>query len=403
MLLSFFLLLLAQDVAPAQTTAAGSDLSAAIELAESGRNAEALTAMQKIVAAHPEDHLARLWIANVHMRMGHPQLAEPVYRSIVVEDAGNVDAWVGLGSALLHQDRVVEALDALTRAEQIAPENPNVVGALASAYQLAGDDRRSISYRQRLLTMSPTPANVRLLEDARRAYDHRIEMQAYDEDFTGPIQSTRASDVAINYRVSELVRVIGRAQLQRKFGRRENREGGGIEWRWTPWGTFTGQALIGNDNRVMPQGDYLGRIDYGYRRATWTGQLRYFDFIGANVLMLSPGVTVAPTPRWTVGLRYALTSTDFATVTGIQNHTFDVRVARELTPRIWARGGYVRGIENFDTFSIDQAGEFHANTATAAVQILLPSLTSILGTYDYQWRPNDVRMGRATVSLVQAF
>jgi Tfp pilus assembly protein PilF len=403
MLLSFFVLLLAQDVAPAQTTAAASDLSAAIELAESGRNAEALAAMQKIVAANPEDHLARLWIANVHMRMGHPEVAEPVYRSIIVEDAANVDAWVGLGSALLHQDRIVEALDALTRAEQIAPENPNVVGALASAYQLAGDDRRSISYRQRLLTMSPTSANVRLLEDVRRAYDHRIEMQAYDEDFTGPTQSTRASDVAINYRVSEILRVVGRAQLQRKFGRRENREGGGIEWRWTPWGTFTGQALIGNDNRVMPQGDYLGRIDYGYRRATWTGQLRYFDFLGANVLMLSPGVTVAPTPRWTVGLRYALTSTDFATVTGVQNNTFDVRVARELTPRIWARGGYVRGIENFDTFSIDQAGEFHANTATAAVQILLPSLTSILGTYDYQWRPNDVRMGRATVSFVQAF
>jgi Tfp pilus assembly protein PilF len=403
MLLSFFVLLLAQDVAPAQTTAAASDLSAAIELAESGRNAEALAAMQKIVAANPEDHLARLWIANVHMRMGHPEVAEPVYRSIVVEDAANVDAWVGLGSALLHQDRIVEALDALTRAEQIAPENPNVVGALASAYQLAGDDRRSISYRQRLLTMSPTSANVRLLEDVRRAYDHRIEMQAYDEDFTGPTQSTRASDVAINYRVSEILRVVGRAQLQRKFGRRENREGGGIEWRWTRWGTFTGQALIGNDNRVMPQGDYLGRIDYGYRRATWTGQLRYFDFLGANVLMLSPGVTVAPTPRWTVGLRYALTSTDFATVTGVQNNTFDVRVARELTPRIWARGGYVRGIENFDTFSIDQAGEFHANTATAAVQILLPSLTSILGTYDYQWRPNDVRMGRATVSFVQAF
>jgi tetratricopeptide (TPR) repeat protein len=403
MLLSFFLLLLAQDVAPAQTTAAAPDLSAAIQLTESGRNAEALAAMQKIVAANPEDHLARLWIANVHMRMRNPKLAEPVYRSIVVEDPDNVDAWVGLGSALLHQDRIVEALDALTRAEQIAPENPNVVGALASAYQLAGDDRRSISYRQRLLTMSPTPANVRLLEDARRAYDHRIEIQAYDEDFTGPTQSTRASDVAINYRVSEVVRVIGRAQLQRKFGRRENREGGAIEWRWTPWGTFTGQALIGDNNRVMPQGDYLGRIDYGYRRATWTGQVRYFNFFGANVLMLSPGVTVAPTPRWTIGLRYALTSTDFAAVTGIQNNTFDVRVARELTPRIWARGGYVRGIENFDTFSIDQAGEFHANTATAAVQILLPSLTSILGTYDYQWRPTDVRMGRATVSLVQAF
>jgi YaiO family outer membrane protein len=251
--------------------------------------------------------------------------------------------------------------------------------------------------------MSPTSTNARLLEDARRAHEHRIELQAYDEDFTGPTQSTQASDVAVNYRVSEVVRVIGRAQIERKFGRRETRGGGGIEWRWTPWGTFTGQVLVGHDDRVLPQGDYLGRIDYGYHSVTWTGQLRYFDFFGANVLMLSPGITVAPTPQWTVGLRYALTSTDFATITGIQNNTFDLRVARELTPRIWARGGYVRGIENFDNFSIDRVGEFHAHTATAALQILLPSLTSIVGSYDYQWRPDDVRMGRATVALVQAF
>jgi YaiO family outer membrane protein len=402
MLLSLFLLLLAQDVAPAPSTAP-SDLSAAIELAQSGRNAEALVAMQKIAAANPEDRLTRLWIANVYMRMGHPELAEPVYRSITVEDPDNVDALVGLGTALLHQDRVVEGLDVLRRAEEIAPENPNVIGTLAAAYQLAGDDRQSISYRQRLVAMSPTRANMMLLEDARRAHGHRIETQAYDEDFNGPTQSTRASDIAINYRLSEVVRVIGRAQLQRKFGRREDREGAGVEWRWTPWGTFTGQVLVGDDNRVLPQGDYLGRIDYGYRRATWTGQLRYFDFFGANVLMLSPGVTVAPTPRWTVGLRYALTSTDLATLTGIKGHTFDVRVARELRPRIWARGGYVRGVEDFENFSIDRVGEFRANTATAALQILLPSLTSIVGRYDYQWRPDDVRMGRASIALIQAF
>jgi len=403
MLLSLFLLLLAQDVTPTQNAAASPDLSAAIELAQSGRNAEALTAMQKLAAANPEDHLTRLWIANVYMRMGQPELAEPIYRSIAVEDPRNVDAWIGLGMALLHENRIVESLVELTRAQEIEPENPDVVGALASAYQLAGDDRRAISYRERLVTMSPTRANVMLLEDAKRAYGHRVEAQAYDEDFSGPTPSTRVSDIAINFRLSDVVRLIGRAELQTLSGHRENLDGGGVAWRWTPWGTFTGHVLIGNDNRVLPQGDYLGRVDYGYRRATWTGQLRYFDFFGATVLMLSPGVTVTPTPRWTIGLRYALTSTDYATVTGLRNNTFDVRIARELTPRIWARGTFVRGVDNFENFTIEEAGEFHAKTAGAALQILLPSLTSIVGSYDYQWRKDDLRMGRARIALVQAF
>src|SRR2546425_10264245 len=112
MLLSLFLLLLAQDVAPAVKNIAP-DLPAAIQLAQEGRNAEALAALQKITAANPNDHLARVWVANVHSRMGHPDLAAAVYHSIVLEDPRNVDAWIGLGNALLQLDEIIDGLDAL--------------------------------------------------------------------------------------------------------------------------------------------------------------------------------------------------------------------------------------------------------------------------------------------------
>ena len=402
MLLSVFLLLLAQDVAQPVNNAAP-DLPAAIQLAQEGRNAEALVALQKIAASNPDDRLTRLWIASVHDRMGHPDLAEPIYHSIVLEDPRNVDAWIGLGTVLLQQDQIADGIDALKRAEELAPQNPNVLAALGSGYQLAGRSAQSVEYYQRLATMSPTPANMLTAETARREYRHRVESQTYDEQYNGTTPATRGEDLALNYRLSERVRVIGRAQIQTKFGRREDREGGGVEWRWTPWGTFTGHVLIGGSNRVLPQRDFMGRVDYGYHRATYTGSLRYFDFFGANVTMLSPAVTVAVAPRWTFGLRYALTTSDTATASGIKGHTLDLRAAHEIAPRVWARGGYVRGVENFETFSIDRIGDFRANTANAAVQILLPSLTSIIGSYDYQWRQNGVRMGRINVALVQAF
>ena len=111
------------------------------------------------------------------------------------------------------------------------------------------------------------------------------------------------------------------------------------------------------------------------------------------------------TPRWTAGIRYALTSTDTTTTTGIKDHTLDLRAAHEMAPRIWLRGGYVHGIENFDLFSnpVNQLDEFRANTVNVGVQVLLPSLTSIVGGYDYQWRDAGVRMGRINIGLVQAF
>jgi len=403
MLLSFFPLLLAQDVAqPGQNTVAV-DLPAAIQLAQQGRDAEALAALQKIAAADPNDHLTRMWIASVHARMGHPDLAEAVYHSIVIEDPRNVDAWVGLGTVLLEQDRISEGLDALRRAEELAPQNPGVWAALASGYQLSGDTRQSMEYRQRLATASPTVVNRMDLENARREHGHRFESQTFGETYNGRTPTTRGSDLALNYRVSETFRVIGRGQLQRKFDRNEHRFGGGAEWRWTPWGTVSGQVLVNDGNRVLPQRDYMGRVDYGYHRATYTGTLRYFDFFGANVMMFSPAATVAVTPRWTFAGRYAFTTTDTAAVSGVESHTVEVRGAHEIVPRVWARGGYISGIENFDQFSIDHIGEFRAKTANASVQILLPSLTSIVGSYDYQWRKSGVHMGRISVSLVQAF
>lgn len=402
MLLALFLVLLAQDVAPASSTVAV-DLTAAIQLAQEGRNEEALAALQKIAAADPDDHLTRLWIASVHARMGHPDLAETVYRSITLEDSGNVDAWVGLGTVLLEQDRISEGVDALRRAEQLAPQNPSVWAALASAYRLAGESTQSMVYYERLATTSPTPANRLNLENARREYRHRLETQSFGEDYNGNTPAARGGDLAVNFRLAEAVRVIGRWQVQRKFNRTENRGGGGFEWRWTPWGTVTGQVLVNDGNRVLPQRDYLARVDYGYHRATYTAALRYFDFFGATATMFSPGVTVAVTPRWTLNARYAFTTTDTAASTAVEGHTLDLRTAHEIAPRIWVRGGYIRGVENFDQFSIDHVGDFRANTANGGVQLLFPSLTSIVGSYDYQWRTNNVRMGRVNVALVQAF
>src|SRR5215467_6571754 len=105
MLLSLFLLILGQDVAPqAAPSQPPPELPAAIELAQQGRNSEALVALEKIVAVNPTDRQARLWIGHVHDRMGHPKLAEAVYRSVVLEDPGNVDALLGVGVTLVEQD-----------------------------------------------------------------------------------------------------------------------------------------------------------------------------------------------------------------------------------------------------------------------------------------------------------
>ncbi len=404
MLLSLFLLTLALDPTPQATpTSAAVDLPAAIQLTQQGQDAEALAALQKIAAANPRDHQARLWIARVHERMGHPDVAEAVYRSVVLEDPQNVEALVGVGVTLLAQDQVSASIDMLEHAEQLAPQDATVLTALGDAYQRAGRTERSIGYFERAAAIAPTQERQFAIERARREHGHRLESQTYDEQFNGSTPDTRGSDLVVNIRLSETLRVAGRGQLQTKFGRRENRAGGGGQWRWHPSTTFTGQALVGTGNRVLPQGDYLGQIDYAYHRAVWTAGVRYFDFFGANVTMVSPAVTLTPSTSWTLGLKYAMTNTDTATVGSVRGHSLQLRAAHEIRSRIWVHGRYTRGVENFDNFSVDRIGAFHAHTGTAAVEFVLPTLTSIVGGYDYQHRDNGVTMGRINVSLVQSF
>src|SRR2546423_4865005 len=370
MLFSLLLLILAQGVqpapapAPAPTPVIGiaPGLPAAIQLAQEGRNDEALKALQKIVSADPNDHLTRLWIAKVHYQMGRPDLAEAVYRSIVLEDPRNVDALVGAGLSAMQQDQVDAAIDLLMRAEALTPQNPSVLTALGEAYELAGRDVRSLGYYQRVETLSPTERNLIALEGAKKQTQNRIESQTYDEQYNGRTAATRGEDLAANFRLNDTWRVFGRGQFETKFGSRESRYGGGGEWRWDPSTTVTGQALVNTGNKVMPQHDYLGRVDYAYHRATWTATGRYFDFFGANVTMLSPGLVYDWNPQWTFAVRYAYTSSSTTTSSGVQGQTFDARGAHEIKPRLWIRAGYVRGVDNFDLFTVDQIGNFKATT-----------------------------------------
>jgi hypothetical protein len=79
------------------------------------------------------------------------------------------------------------------------------------------------------------------------------------------------------------------------------------------------------------------------------------------------------------------------------------RGTRRLVPRVWLNAGYAYGTDNFDTLSPDRVGDFRAHTASGGLRIDLPSLTSVYGIYEHQWRPNDIQMGRLNISIVQRF
>jgi YaiO family outer membrane protein len=391
-----------------QASAAAGQIPTAVEataLAEAGDHEAALDAFRRIAAANPRDHAARLWIARLHGRMGRPELAEPVYRSVMLEDPTNVEAMRGTGTALVALGRGDEGLDLLRRAENIQPQNPELLAELGQAHGVAGNSNLAVLYAERAQTLAPSQSNRMALEEARVLHAHRVEVSSFGEDYNTPAPSTRSVDFKVNYRWREDLRLVGRGQHQRKFGFSEQRGGAGLEWRWRQDTTLFGQLLAGpTDNQVLPRLDVNGEIVHSVNSTQWLAGYRYFDFPSARVSVLSPGVTWWPNARTSIAARYHLLLTDFPTLTGVeQDHSVAFRGARQLIPRVWLDGGYAFGTENFETLSPDRLGDFRAHTVSGGLRLAFPSLTSVYGGYEQQWRRNSVQMGRFSLSLVQGF
>ena len=406
MLMSLFLVtLLTQGLAQgAQAQSPSPAFDTAVQLAAEGREAEALAAFQRLAAVNPNDHRARLWIARLHDRMGRPNLAEAVYRSVALEDGTNVDALLGLGMALIELDQAEDAISTLERAEVLAPQNAGVQAGLGRAHAVAGHGALAVEYLRRAATIDPTDANVMAYERTDLAHRHRAHVQYAHETFSDSTANASAGELGLNVRLRDDLRVLGRAQSQNKFTFREWRAGGGVAWTWKGSTTLTAQALAGSDNVVMPERDYLGEIAYTYHQRGAALSVRYFDFNAVTMTVISPSAEWWPIDRLRLGARYAVSITERPAVTPREiGHTVHLRASYQALPRLWVNLGAARGVEDFDNLSIDRVGKVVATTGSAGVRIDRRTLTSVHARYEYL-RPHAGRtMGRATVSVTQGF
>jgi len=374
-------------------------------LARTGAHAEALARFQALVAENPEDVGARIWVGRLHFWMGHADWAEAVFRSVLSSHPDHVEAIVGLGAAITADDRPEEAIAVLDRAEALAPDDADVLAALGRAYLTAGHLRLAGAYYTRARLLRPADPDIRDGDERiRRIAGHRVEALGFFESFDFGVSDTWSGELEINLRVADGFRVFARGQQQRKFDETESRGGGGFEWRPNRRVTLVGRALLAPGALVLPESDVLGEVLYARKRLELTASARYADFDAARAWILSPGLTWWFSDRLAVTARYFHSETEFADSGGTSsNDSGLVRVRARLWPRVWVHGSYASGTESFETLSIDRLGEFRADTAGGGFQIDLPSLTTFAGAYEFQWRDNDTRMARVTVTLVQRF
>ena len=165
----FAVLLLTILLAAADPQATQAQAPQPEELAQTGNYKAALEAFRRRAAANPGDLDARVWIAWLHEQMGHPDLAEPVLRAVVLEAPENVDAVLRLAVLLTKQGHDLETVRFLERAKSAEPRNPDLLAALGNAHLRVSNPKLALAYLELAAALSPTPENLNALKRARRA------------------------------------------------------------------------------------------------------------------------------------------------------------------------------------------------------------------------------------------
>jgi YaiO family outer membrane protein len=384
------------------------DLHAEAErLARSGAYQEALERFRSLAAANPRDVEARTWIARLHSLMGQHRQAEEVYRSVLVEAPDRLDVLIGLGSALTAQGRIAEARPFLAQAEKLSPDDLEVLAAQGWLNLADEQNRLALGYYGRATLMAPEQKDLRLnLEEAHRRYDHRLEATYFNEVFSESIDDTQSADVVLNFRAADQLRAFGRGQQERRFSETDQRGGGGLDWRVDrPWlSSLQAHAMVGPGNLVLPEFEAGFGFGWNARKVSLSALGTLFNFDSAQMWAFGPAVRVNFTDSVALSASLMRTLTEFSGLSDrIGDSAGKISVGFRVHPRLWLETGYAGGIEDFDRVTIDRLGEFHAKTVSGTARLDFRSLTTIVGTYEYQRIEAGTEMGRLTFRLIQWF
>jgi len=388
----------------APQTSGPDDRTRAVDLARTGRSAEARALFEQIVTAHPDDVEARLWVARLDLRLGRIERAEAGFRAVLQDHPSDIDAHIGLGGVLVRRGAWQEALDELREAEPAAGENADLFAVLARAYRRGGDDRHALEYLRRARALSPLDEDIAHdYEDTAQAYGHFVSFEGFAQQVS-PSTNTGSATLAAAFRVAPPVRVGVSYRMQHSPSVSDAIGGGGFEWRVNPATTLTAYALGGPRNVSLPTGDvsadvvhYAGPFELG-------GSLRSLSFNDVGVIAASPTFAWDRGGRWRLDTRYTYSHSSFHATGETSNDSSGmVRATWRRWWRFNVNVAYAYGIESFEDLTRERVSALGANTVAGGVRIRTPALTQVFAIWEHQWRSNGTSMDRVTLTVMRSF
>ncbi len=286
----------------AQSPSANRDV--AEQLARSGQTFEALAAFGPDRRRDAGDVEVRLWIARLQLRMGRTEEAEAGFSAMLREHPADVDASVGLGSALTRRDAWSEALAVLLEAAPRGGENSDPFGRSSVRTASAGTTvvpSATTGGRSRSLRAIRTWSRGTKPRCARNGSS--IVVEGFGE---AGVSDARAIPVTASIRVLPRLEVEGLAHGQKRNGSSDTLGGGGAIWQINRSTNLAVRGVGGVDNTSLPNGDVMAEVKH-YRGAFEIGGvIRHLSFFDAAITAASPLLAWDTGERWRLATRYTL-------------------------------------------------------------------------------------------------
>jgi len=125
------------------------------------RFAEAITSFEHVLALRPKDVQAEDNLGLSQQGLGHTEQAKAAFQTAIDwqgEKPADAQPYLNLGILLIDQDDLPAAIQQLTKAAALAPDNPKIHEELGRALQTTGDMEGAQSQLERAVKLAPNAA-----------------------------------------------------------------------------------------------------------------------------------------------------------------------------------------------------------------------------------------------------
>ncbi len=298
-----------------------------------------------------------LWVATLSDWLRDSVTATQFYDRALALEPLNVEALVGKAYALMRQQEFQTALEPLSMARLVAPNNTDVLLALARAHYYQGDAQAARGYVDQVLNLDPESQEAAQLT-ALFARSRPVEVRlGYGNDRSSAVSPSQMGSLSVGY-VGERSRISGHYERWHETEEKVDLGGFSFNQQFENGLWLRGDAMLAAGATVSAQEDYTAGMAWSLPGGLVMGaDYRYLRFPFDKTHVIAPLIEYYfEIPIW-IRAMFFKSWTEFQPTTMVDNNeSFRVNYYQQITQPVLINFGFAHGNETFSSLPPDRLG-----------------------------------------------